>query len=124
VEFDVPDELLTAAVPVLILQPLIENAIKHAVSPREAGGRITVAARPSNRTLVLQVTDDGPGLMAMADPAAGGIGMGNTRERLHQLYGAEQRLELSEVKGGGLRVTIEIPLDEAVTPMASTAVSR
>jgi two-component system, LytTR family, sensor kinase len=124
VEFDVPDELLTAAVPVLILQPLIENAIKHAVSPREAGGSIRVTARRTDRTLVLQVMDDGPGLLALADPAAGGIGLANTRERIRQLYGAEQRLELSEAEGGGLRVCIEIPLHESVEPSAVAAAAR
>jgi two-component system, LytTR family, sensor kinase len=124
VEFDVPDELLAAAVPVLILQPLVENAIKHAVSPREAGGRIRVTARRTDRALLLQVTDDGPGLLALADPSGGGIGLANTRERMRQLYGGEQRLELSEAEGGGLCVSIEIPLDRSMAPTAAATSAR
>lgn len=122
IEFDVPDELLTATVPVLILQPLIENAVRHAVSPREAGGRIRVEARRRQGTLLLSVTDNGPGLCSVQDSSARGIGLANTRERLRHLYGEERRLELSEAEGGGLRVAIEIPLGAAVPEPTSPSV--
>ena len=110
VRFDVADHVLSTAVPPLILQPLVENAIKHAVSPREEGGCIVVEARRSEGDLLLSVTDDGPGLTARGAPARSGIGLANTRERLRELYGDEQALVLKTPDSGGLRATIRIPL--------------
>ena len=110
VAFDVPADLFSARVPNLILQPLVENAIKHGVSAQPGSGRVEISARRENGMLVLRVRDDGPGLVD-APPRAGGSGVGlaNTRERLQQLYGDDQRLELENAPEGGLEVTVGLP---------------
>jgi two-component system, LytTR family, sensor kinase len=87
-------DALSARVPALVLQPLVENAVRHAVAPRETGGRVRVDARRAGRMLRLTVTDDGPGLPPDGPAAGFGIGLANTRERLAQLYGADHRLAL------------------------------
>ena len=102
--------LASHPVPALILQPLVENAIKHGVAPREAGGRIAVTARRAGSALVLTVEDDGPGLGDAAPTSAGGIGLTNTRDRLRQRYGEGASLSLDATGDGGLRATISIPL--------------
>jgi two-component system, LytTR family, sensor kinase len=103
---------LDARVPNLLLQPLVENAIRHAVEPRAAGGRVEVGARREGHALRLWVRDDGPGLSR--DPWAGGTGVGlaNTRERLRQLHGAEHAFELRNREGGGVEALIVIPFRE------------
>lgn len=121
VRFDIADDVLAVPVPVLILQPLIENAIKHVVASRLEGGLIEVEARSSEGMLLLTIADDGPGLGAPGVAATGGIGLSNTRDRLAQLYGERERLELDEAEGGGLRVSIRIPLDTARMPAAAVA---
>ncbi|MEM0961721.1 MAG: histidine kinase [Bacteroidota bacterium] len=108
--FDVADEVLSAEVPALILQPLVENAVKHAVSPREEGARITIAARRDGAELVLDVADDGPGL-GVSDADGLGVGLANVRDRLRQRGGGA--LELSELAGGGLRVRLRLPFRTA-----------
>ena len=110
VDIDVDDDVLSVPVPALILQPLVENAIKHAVSPSEEGGRIRIEARRTGGALLLRVADDGPGLGPPGTASSDGIGLNNTRDRLRQLYGDRQRLELREAEGGGLSVSIYIPL--------------
>lgn len=117
----VDDEVLSHPVPSLILQPLVENAIKHAISPREEGGRIAVEARREGGHLLLQVADDGPGWTPGPGRGAHGIGLANTRNRLRELYGAEHRLELGEPEGGGLSVSIRIPLRPVPTPAVGGA---
>jgi signal transduction histidine kinase len=112
VRIDAGEGLGGCRVPALILQPLVENAVKHAVAPREAGGRIDVRARRSGDALLLAVEDDGPGPADAATrpgPAAG-IGLANTRERLVQRYGETAALTLDAREGGGTRATIRIPL--------------
>jgi two-component system, LytTR family, sensor kinase len=106
-------ELLDARVPNLILQPLVENAIKHGIARRVAPGSIDISARGEDGRLHLRVADDGPGLAAGADAQdvfARGVGLSNTRARLDRLYGADYRFELANVPGGGLAVALEIPL--------------
>jgi two-component system, LytTR family, sensor kinase len=99
-----------AQVPSLLLQPLIENAIKYAIAPREDGGRVSVIAARSGDALVLSVEDDGQGLVSDGGADAGvGVGLANTRERLVQHYGDAQRLELEPADPHGLRVAIQIP---------------
>ena len=107
VAVEIPPETLDARVPNLVLQPLVENAIRHGIAPRAGGGRLEVRARRENGRLRLEVKDDGPGLPAGAPRE--GIGIANTRARLAHLYGDAQRLELANESGGGLRVTVEIP---------------
>jgi two-component system, LytTR family, sensor kinase len=109
VEFDIDPDTLDAAVPRLILQPLVENAIKHGVAPRTAPGRIAIVSRLEAERLCLQVRDNGDGLSNAA--RAGhhqGVGLSNTRDRLECLYGPAQALELIE-SGDGLMVQIHLP---------------
>jgi signal transduction histidine kinase len=119
VRFDADPEALDALVPTLVLQPLVENAIRHAIEPRAAPGRLEVRARRGNGRLTLEVADDGPGILASGGPgaidaaaiprSASGIGLANTRARLQQLYGAGHRFALANAPAGGLVVTLEIP---------------
>lgn len=109
VRIDVDPEALEAWVPNLILQPLVENAIRHGVAPSRSAGRIEIAAHRSNGTLMLEVRDDGPGLTGGA-PAREGVGLSNTRARLLQMYGPTSRMELANVgAGGGTNVRLTIP---------------
>jgi two-component system, LytTR family, sensor kinase len=108
--FEVDPGLAEARVPSLILQPLIENAVRYAVSAREDGGSIDVSAALRDGMLVLRVEDDGPGTARASE----GIGLSNTRARLAELYGRRQRCEISAREGGGTRVLVELPLSRAV----------
>jgi signal transduction histidine kinase len=98
-----------ALVPPFVLQPLVENAVVHAVAPRRAGGTIAVAARRRGERLELEVTDDGPGLPA--SPPPGGLGLRTLGERLALLYAGDAHLSLTPAAGGGVRATIDLPLD-------------
>jgi sensor histidine kinase YesM len=111
---DVAADCRNALVPPLLLQPLVENAIKHGIAGREQGGRIEVAARRDGSRLLLSVRDDGPG--AGEDGEAllrKGIGLSTTAERLEQLYGRDQALSLRDEEGGGLALTVSLPLRTA-----------
>ncbi len=108
VDVDVAPEALGANVPNLLLQPLVENSIRHGIAKRRGPGRVEISASRSGDTLELAVRDDGVGL-ATAGGNGNGIGLGNTRLRLEQLYGAGHRFELRERSGGGLEVAIAIP---------------
>jgi two-component sensor histidine kinase len=100
-----------ALVPNLVLQPLVENAIRHGIGPRAAGGRVTIAATRRNGTLELRVEDDGVGPRAGGQSADGtGTGLANTRARLQHLYGPDHRFEAGSGTGGGFVVRLEIPL--------------
>lgn len=114
VRHEIEQDVLGAQVPHLVLQPLVENAIQHGIAPRSAPGTVTVVARRSGSELHLEVRDDGVGLRPGADAAPGGPGSGKglwiTRERLLQLYGANQRMELRGAPDGGACVTLAIPL--------------
>ena len=118
VRFDTDPETLDALVPTLVLQPLVENAVRHAIEPRAAAGRLEIRARRHDGRLTLQVADDGPGIVTDSHGAIGGpavpvtgsgIGLANTRARLEQLYGAGHRFDLANAAEGGLVVTLEIP---------------
>ena len=111
---DVPDEVLDARVPNLILQPLVENAIKHGVTARAEGGEVRVSVARDAAVLRLTVRDDGPGLSATAKASNGsGVGLANTRERLRQLYGDGARFSVSNHATGGVEVEISIPYSAA-----------
>ena len=100
-----------AMVPNLVLQPLVENAIRHGIGPRAAGGRVEISARRRNGTLELRVKDDGVGPRAKGVSAGGtGTGLANTRARLQHLYGSGHRFEAGGGAEGGFVVTLEIPL--------------
>ena len=110
VNLDIEALALSASLPNLILQPIVENAIRHGIAPRSAPGHIDIQARRMNGTLQLQVIDDGPGIVKKNGSLfKEGLGLANTEARLQQLYGAEHKLDLENVPEGGLVVTIEIP---------------
>jgi signal transduction histidine kinase len=109
VRFDIDPETLDARVPNLVLQPIVENSIRHAVSTSLEPRRIEIRSRRDGDVLRLEVRDDGPGLPAGSMPPDRGVGLANTRARLEQLYGAAQKLRFSRPPAGGLAVTIEIP---------------
>jgi len=105
---DVDSEIEKALVPSLILQPIVENAIKHGVSQMVGGGRIALRAHRDGDRLVLTVRDNGPGIVDGADPGPG-FGLRNTRERLHALYGSHYALTFSNSPSGGTEARISIP---------------
>ena len=114
VEMDIAPDTLDASVPNMILQPLVENAIKHGISPKAGGGRIDIGATRSNGHLVLSVSDDGVGVPREGvSSLRDGVGLSNTRRRLKHLYGEEHRFELSAPQTYGLRVDLEIPYKES-----------
>jgi sensor histidine kinase YesM len=98
----------------LILQPLVENAIKYAVARSEQGGRISLKAKIFSNELLIELKDDGPG-MVQAEHASGGrgVGLGNTRERLTQLYGDQHTFSLSKAEPQGLQINIRLPYEVA-----------
>jgi len=110
-EFDIEDSVKEALVPSLLLQPLVENAIKYAVTPQEEGADISINARRIGERVRIIVSDSGPGLQGSTpDPKLStGVGMANTRERLLQAYGDEQRFDSYTRSGGGFEVVIEFP---------------
>lgn len=103
----VSPEALDLLVPNLILQPLVENAVRHSIAPRAAGGRIEIFARRENGNLVIDVLDDGMG--ERAGPFREGVGLANTRARLEALYGGKQSMDLRSESGAGFRVRLRIP---------------
>jgi sensor histidine kinase YesM len=110
-EFDIDDDVTEALVPSLLLQPLVENAIKYAVTPQEDGADISINARRVGERVRIIVADTGPGLQSsLPDPKLStGVGMANTRERLLQAYGDDQRFDSYTRSGGGFEVVIEFP---------------
>ena len=123
VQYDIDPLTLDAEVPRLILQPIVENAIKHGVSPRTGPGSVHIAARVDNDRLCLEVKDNGVGLTGKARMQFDrGVGLANTRDRLECLYGDRSRLEFSEVDTG-LTVRIAMPLRPASVTESTTRVA-
>ncbi|HEX8072787.1 MAG TPA: histidine kinase [Pyrinomonadaceae bacterium] len=114
VRLQVDPASLDARLPNLLLQPLVENAIKHGISARPGAGHIEISAQRDNGSLQLAVRDDGTGLPADWQTTGQlGVGLANTRARLAQLYGAQHVFTLANVPGGGLEVAITIPFRPA-----------
>lgn len=107
VRMDIDPAVLSASVPNLILQPLVENAIRHGIAPRAQAGVINISAARENGMVRLRISDNGPGLGSSA--TTGGIGLTNTQARLDQLYGANHKFEMRSGEHGGFEVTILIP---------------
>jgi signal transduction histidine kinase len=111
IRVDVEPDALDAPVPNLVLQPIVENALRHGIAPRVAGGHVDVTASVVGPRLRLTVRDNGVGLstdrLHLLDT---GVGLSNTRSRLENLYGADHRFQFDTPADGGLLVTIEIPL--------------
>lgn len=108
VSFEIDPGILDARVPNLLLQPLVENAIRHGVARRAGGGRVDVRAWRENGSLRLEVRDDGPGLPETAKESTG-IGLANTRARLERLHGDEYRFDLRNLPGGGVLASVRFP---------------
>ena len=115
IRMDVDPATLSAYVPNMLLQPLVENAIRHGISPLSRGGSIDIRARRNGETLQLQICDDGRGLPANGENGGhgNGVGLTNTRARLTQLYGAGRfKLDVESVPDAGVAVSVTIPLRE------------
>ena len=108
VEMAIEPDTLDGLVPSMILQPLVENSVRHGVAPRPEGGCIKIKAWLDNSLLRLEVEDDGPGLGGDAPPKER-VGLTNTRARVSNLYGDEHGLRLRHASGGGLVVSLSIP---------------
>ena len=111
VEMDVEDECLSAQVPRLILQPLVENSVRHGLAMLSSAGQLAVRARRKGDRLVVSVLDDGPGLPHDGAPEREGVGLANTRARLKQIYGADHDFVLVNLDRG-LEVRMEVPFEE------------
>jgi two-component system, LytTR family, sensor kinase len=119
IERRVDPEALEAKVPTLLLQPIVENAIRHGIALQATPGTVTISAERSGEQLLLEVTDDGRGWSGEGGARNGrGIGLGNTRARLEKLYGAQQQLLLDEGPAGGVVVRITIPFTTLTEPTA------
>jgi len=118
-ELDIEETARHALIPSLLLQPLVENAIKYGIARAEDGGTLRIAARVFAGDLLLQVSDDGPGVELVAGeiPGANGVGLRNTRERLAELYGDRHAFRLSPSEPHGLTIDIRIP-HETKSPQA------
>lgn len=115
VKMDIEPQTMNVTVPNLMLQPIVENAIRHGIAPRSSRGQIEIQAKRDNGMLQLSVRDNGPGISKSKRKeisTRSGLGLSNTRERLIQLYGDNHRFELTNAPEGGLIVTLEIPVHE------------
>lgn len=110
VTVDIPPELNSAQVPSLILQPLVENAIKHGIAQRAEGGAIQVVAASGNGTLSLSVDNDGPALSPDWESQRTGIGIANLRKRLKLMYGEGFEITLRNRERGGVQASVSLPL--------------
>lgn len=106
VSVDLPEELAYASFPSMMLQTLVENAIKHGLEPKMAGGHITIKATKIDADLIVEVSDNGVGFDLHADD---GIGLSNIRERLNMLYGSTAQLIVEAPFDGGAKVSIRLP---------------
>lgn len=116
VTIDVDPAALSARVPPLLLQPLVENAVRHGILPREAGGHLSLEGRRAGPHLLLRVVDDGPGFDAPAtsdrafpDAARAGVGLANVRDRLRAHYGDDFTFTVEPADGGGCAVRLVLP---------------
>jgi two-component system LytT family sensor kinase len=124
VRMEVDPQALSARVPNLILQPIVENAIRHGIAPRSTPGMIEIKAQRSGEMLRLEIKDNGPGMpVEVGSNRVGkrGIGLSNTQSRLRQLYGSASSFELMNDARGGLLVTLEIPFRKADAPHSNAA---
>jgi signal transduction histidine kinase len=106
---DLPQELAQSQVPPMLLQPLVENAVKHGLEPKVEGGEVTVVARRNGDCIELQVADTGLGFAAAATSGTN-VGLAHLRERLAAIYGATASLGIAENAQGGVSVTLNLPL--------------
>ena len=113
VSVDIPSDLLRAQVPTLLLQPLVENAIKHGIAKRVAGGAVRVAGACHDSRLCLSVYNDGPNLPTDWEAAQSGVGIRNLRTRLQILHGNDSELQLTRANSAGVEVLVTLPFKVA-----------
>lgn len=114
--FEISADAESALVPTMLLQPIIENSIKHGISKVESGGTITIRASHEGDFLVIEVGDDGPGVQNRVAPEeqftlSNGVGVSNIRNRLQEIYGSRHKLEFLPVEPHGLTVRVTIPYE-------------
>jgi two-component system, LytTR family, sensor kinase len=110
VVFEIAPECLDAQVPHLLLQPLVENAVRHGISKRSSAGEIRIVARRESQNLQIRIRDNGPGFVeSNGNGSKPGLGLSLTRERLQAFYGGEQSCEIRNVREGGVEVTLRMP---------------
>ena len=120
-------ETLDAVVPSMLLQPLVENVVRHGIAPLIEGGTVTMEGASQGQRLLLTIRNSGPhinGNFAQHGTAFKGIGLANTAERLKTLYGDDQRLSFRSPAEGGYEVTIEIPLRKSVATIREAICAR
>ncbi len=110
---DIPTQLLDVSVPNLLLQPLVENAIKHGIGQRAAGGTVRVAGERKNGSLYLSVYNDGPSFRKDWETNSGVVGLANLRTRLQILHGSAADLAMAPRGSDGVEVTVSLPLKDA-----------
>jgi len=122
VTYDVAPETLDARVPNLLLQPLVENAIRHGISKSSQAGLIWLKSEKQGDRVILTVRDNGPGLKSNGHSSSGsfGIGLSATRARLEVLYGSNHTLNFNHLPGGGLEVRIDVPYHSTTVPGQAT----
>ncbi|HSN73276.1 MAG TPA: histidine kinase [Steroidobacteraceae bacterium] len=119
IETAIERDCYSALLPGLLLQPLVENAIKYAVARKVEGGKLRIGARRVGNTLVLTIADNGPGCAALEGgklPPGHGVGLRNTRERLRVLYGQQSGFDVRNLAEGGLEVTLRLPFEAGGAP--------
>jgi two-component system LytT family sensor kinase len=110
-QFEIDEDTLRAQVPCMMLQPIVENGIRHGIGQRNGSGTIKVLVKTKGQVLEITVRDDGPGLPAeFSEAAAQGIGLSNTRQRLQQLFPGTSQLTIENHSEGGVAVVIKLPL--------------
>jgi LytS/YehU family sensor histidine kinase len=112
IEMHIDPETRQARVPYLLLQPVVENAIRHGISRKAEGGTIQISAEKDDGLLLIYVQDDGNGVVEAESAVKSGVGLANTRSRLEKLYGDRFKLELSNLPGTGTSVRLTIPFVE------------
>ncbi len=114
-QLDIDDEARSALIPSLLLQPLVENAIKYGIARSDNGGNLRIAAKVFAGDLLIEISDDGPGVELVDNeiPDAKGVGLQNTRERLKELYGKKHSFRLKPTEPHGLTINIRVPHEVA-----------
>src|SRR5205085_1015013 len=110
IDYRIDDDTVDCLVPRFVLQPLIENAIRHGLSGRSAAGTIEISATVNDSTLVVRVMDNGVGLDAPSTSSGRGIGLSNVRDRLGILYGGDDSLRLTSNDSGGTVAELRVPV--------------
>jgi two-component system, LytTR family, sensor kinase len=123
VVWDMAPDTLEAAVPTLLLQPVLENAIRHGVTPLAGRAQIVIASRREAEDLVLEIRDNGRGLPPASETRQG-VGLRNVRERVDQLYGARGRFVLAPALGGGTVAGLRIPFIHCEVPHTPVPLRR